>query len=227
MAQLELAVAEMELPQTDLSPIQEQLVGLELRVVDLAEAIEDTRGKDFELINSELGSLSSSFATMAMPDLNPVEHLLASVERAVSNIRVPEPDLSSLHVRLERLERQIAEPDQSSQAIYARLAGLEAAIDAIDLGPVDFSPVQSRISSLENLIATVRSDVQGIPSLEPIERQLLSLQQSVMSIPQPDLAPRMARKLPSTVCVKKDGKLSSLVPNLPALTMQSLSETLA
>ena len=103
MAQLELAVAEMDLPQTDLSPIQEQLVGLELRVVDLAEAIEDTRGKDFELINSELGSLSSSFSSISMPDLSPVEHRLASVERAVSGIQVPEPDLGPLHLRLERL----------------------------------------------------------------------------------------------------------------------------
>ena len=39
------------------------------------------------------------------------------------------------------------------------------------------------------MIAAVRTDVHGIPRLEPVERKLASLQQTILSIPQPDLTP--------------------------------------
>ena len=189
LAQLELAVSEIDLPQADLSPLQEQLTSLELRVVDLAEAIEDNRSEEYASINTELGSLSSSFAAMALPDLDPVEERLSGVERAVANIDVPETDLAPLYARLEQLERRLLEPSSDYQTLFARLAGMEAAIDALDRGPIDFSPVQTRLAALENLISAVRADVHGIPSLEPIEQRLASLHQSIVSMPQPDFSP--------------------------------------
>ncbi len=189
LAQLELAVSEIDLPQADFAPLQEQLTSLELRVVDLAEAIEESGNEEFASLNTELGSLSSSFAAMSFPDLDPVEQRLSSVERAVASISVPETDLSPLHTRIEQLEQRLLEPSQDYQTLFARLAGMEAAIDALDRGPVDFSPVQARLNALEGLISTVRADVHGIPSLEPIERQLASLHQSILAIPQTDLSP--------------------------------------
>ena len=144
-----------------------------------------------------------------MPDLDPVEQRLSGVERAVASIDVPETDLSPLHARLEQLEHRLQEPNaeigtlfsrieqleqrllepsSDYQTLFARLAGMEAAIDALDRGPIDFGPVQNRLSSLENLISAVRADIHGIPSLEPIEQRLASLHQSIVSIPQPDLS---------------------------------------
>lgn len=231
VSMLELALAEMELPETDLSPIQEQLTGLELRVVDLADRVENARGQDFETINSELVRMSSSFSTMAMPDLDPVEQRLFGVERAVANLNVPETDLTplflrleqieerlgepgqlyqNLYARLERLEQVLNEPDQEFQTLYGRLAGMEAAIDALDRGPVDLSPLHNRIAALENIIATMRNDLQGIPSLEPIERQLESLLHSVRSIPQPDLS-------------SVDRQLSSLQQSIMSIPQTDLS----
>ena len=216
IAQLELAVAELDLPQTDLSPILEQLTGLELRVVDLAEAIQDTHGKDLETINSELLSLSSSFTSLEMPempsldpveqrltnieravsgfqvpemDFAPVEERLLEVERAVSGIHVPVTDLDPLHVRLERLEQQLLSPNQDYQTLFARLAGMEAAIDALDRDPVDFTPLQSRMMNLENALGAMRSEIQGATNSEQLERQIIALQQSIRAIPQPDLSP--------------------------------------
>ena len=188
LAQLELAVSEIDLPQADLSPLQEQLTSLELRVVDLAEAIEDSRSEEYSSLNTELGSLSSSIAAMSSPDLDPMEQRLAGVERAVASIDIPEADLSSLHARIEQMEQRLLQPSADYQTLFARLAGMEAAVDALDRGPIDFSPVQNRLAALENLIAAVRADVHGIPSLEPIEQRLASLHQSIVSIPQPDLS---------------------------------------
>ena len=192
LAQLELAIAEIDVPQTDLSPIQEQLTGLELRVVDLADRIEEARGEDFVSIQSELGGLQTSLATMAAPDLDPIERRLLGVERAVDGIQLPDTDLGPLFSRLERLEQRLLEPSNEYQNLYARLAGMEAAIDALDRGPLDFTPMHERLSHLETMISALRSDVHGIPSLEPVERELASLQRSILSIPQPDLSPVVA-----------------------------------
>ena len=188
LAQLELAVSEIDLPHADLSPLQEQLTSLELRVVDLAEAIEESRSEEYASLNTELGSLSSSLAAMSQPDLDPVEERLSGVERAVASIDIPETDLSSLYARLEQLEERLLQPSADYQTLFARLAGMEAAVDALDRGPIDFTPVQNRLVTLESLITAVRADIHGIPSLEPIEQRLASLHQSIVSIPQPDLS---------------------------------------
>jgi len=260
IAQLELAIAEMDIPQTDLSPVQEQLTGLELRVVDLSEVVQESHGKDLEVINSKLTGLSSSFAAFAvpeMPNFDPVEQRLTNIERAVSNFNVPEIDfapieerlinveravsgitvpqtdlgaveerllgveravsgiyvpetnlgavedrllsveravssipvanLDPLHVRLERLEQRLLAPSQDYQTLFAHLAGMEAAIDALDRGAVDLTPLQSRMMTLENSIAALRSEMPGSANLEPLERQLMSLQQSVRATQLPDL----------------------------------------
>ena len=189
LADLENSVSEIDLPQTDLSPIQEQLTGLELRVVDLAEAIQEARGEEYASLRTEFGSLSSSFANLSLPSLDPVEQRLSSVERAVGGIQIPETDLAPLHMRLERLEQRLQDSSGDYQSLFAHLAGMEAAIDALNRDPVDLSPLQTRLSALESMISTVRADVRGIPSLDPVERQLASLQQMILSIPQPDLAP--------------------------------------
>ena len=141
LAQLELAVSEIDLPQMDLSPLQEQLTGLEMRVVELAEAIEDSGSEEFATLSTELGSLSSSFAAMNMPNLDPVEARLSGVERAVKNIELPETDLTPLLARIEQLERRLLEPSADYQTLFARLAGMEAAVDALDRDPVDLSPL--------------------------------------------------------------------------------------
>ena len=54
LAQLELAVSEIDLPQADFSPLQEQLTSLELRVVDLAEAIEESGSEELASLNTEI-----------------------------------------------------------------------------------------------------------------------------------------------------------------------------
>lgn len=219
LTQLELAINNMDAPEMDLSPIQEQLTGLELRVVDLAEKIEETRGDEYDAIRSELGSMSSSFAAFAVPDLEPVAQRLSSVEQAMSNIQLPETDLAPLYERLEQLEESLKEPNGEYQKLYARLAGMEAAIDALDRGPIDFGPVHSRIAAVENLINAMRADMHSIGNLEPVERQLASLQQSILSMPRPDLSivERQLANLEQTVMSIPQPDLSPVISSMRTL----------
>lgn len=202
LTQLENAVSEIDLPQTDISPLQEQLTSLELRVVDLAEAIEESRGDELESIKTEFGNLTTSMTSIEQgfgnisipePDLSHVEARLAVLEKSIGNIRLPETDLSPIYSRFERIEQMLSEPNADYAKLFNYLASLEGAVDALkDRKDVDLSPVHERVAALENLIAALRADVRGIPSLAPVERQLLSLQQSIAAMPQPDFTPVVA-----------------------------------
>ena len=59
----------------------------------------------------------------------------------VENIELPETDLTPLLARIEQLERRLLEPSADYQTLFARLAGMEAAVDALDRDPVDLSPL--------------------------------------------------------------------------------------
>ena len=93
---------------------------------------------------------------------------------ATSNVRVT-------HNKLADLEGGTA-------ALHSKLAALEAHVSTLDRTPVDFSPLQARLANLESSMASLRMDLQSMPDVTPLERRLAALQETVVTLQDPDLS---------------------------------------
>ena len=165
LAQMEMAVSGLELPETDLEPVHNHLRAVETRIKELDGHLEVVRKADTDELKSELTDLSSRISALPMPDIESVLVRLGSIERAVEKIHMPETDLGPVYDKIDRLKADLAAPDPDAGIMLGQLAGLETAI------------------------GTLRNDIQGLPSLDPLETRLANVQTTLMRLPQPDLGP--------------------------------------
>ena len=142
-----------------------------------------------------VASLTSRIDNVQIPDLDPVRARLTSIEHAVSNITLPETDLSPVSERLQYLEAQISKPDPNFEHLHSRVTGLEKslnyisnAVAQINLPEPDLSPVNARLDNLEHAVNGIQ-----IPDVDlgPIHSSLALLELGIegLDFPSTNLDP--------------------------------------
>ncbi len=165
-------------------------------------------------------------------DLAPLDDTLQGIRRVVSDIRMPETDLTPVQ--------------QGVDALVERLARLEAALDTlkdIDLGPVhaglaslgltvnaleprfsdlgarletarlsDMDAISARFATISTAIGAVRS-----PDIAPLQQRLSEIHAAVANIRIPDVAPIQTRL----------GEVQASIANIPQPNLQPLHASLS
>jgi len=202
LARLELALENIDVPMTDLEPIRSDFGQMEARLAEFAEGLDAQRKADNESMTIRLQTLSSSLASLRMPDVDSLRDRLAKLETAISNLSQTEIDLGPVTETLRQMERdlkntpdhvrlthnKLADLEGGTAALHSKLAALEAHVSTMDRTPLDLSPLQARFANIESSMAALRIDMQSLPDVAPLERRLAALQESVLTLQDPDLS---------------------------------------
>lgn len=202
LARLELALENLDVPVTDLDPIRGDFGQMEARLAEFAERLDAQRKADNESMTIRLQTLSSSLASLRVPDVDSLRDRLAKLETAISQITVPDVDLGPVTETLRQIERdlktspdhvrvthnKLADLEGGTAALHSKLAALEAHVASMDRGPVDLSPLQARLATLDSALATMRVDIQSTSDTSSLERRLATLQEMVVGLQDPDMS---------------------------------------
>ncbi len=202
LARLELALENIDVPMTDLEPIRSDFGQMEARLAEFAEGLDAQRKADNESMTIRLQTLSSSLASLRMPDVDSLRERLAKLETAIGNLSQTEIDLGPVTETLRQMERdlkntpdhvrlthnKLADLEGGTAALHSKLAALEAHVSTMDRTPLDLSPLQARFANIESSMAALRIDMQSLPDVAPLERRLAALQESVLTLQDPDLS---------------------------------------
>tara|TARA_R110002124_G_scaffold216837_1_gene382560 strand:- start:3957 stop:5714 length:1758 start_codon:yes stop_codon:yes gene_type:complete len=202
LARLELALENIDVPMTDLEPIRSDFGQMEARLAEFAEGLDAQRKADNESMTIRLQTLSSSLASLRMPDVDSLRDRLAKLETAIGNLSQTEIDLGPVTETLRQMERdlkntpdhvrlthnKLADLEGGTAALHSKLAALEAHVSTMDRTPLDLSPLQARFANIESSMAALRIDMQSLPDVAPLERRLAALQESVLTLQDPDLS---------------------------------------
>ncbi|MCA8902050.1 MAG: hypothetical protein KDA53_12455 [Hyphomonas sp.] len=181
-ARLELAMQDIDLPETDIEPLRTHLAAMEARLAEFAERLDTQRKTDLENLTIRMSTLSSSLAGLRIPDFDPVKERLSRIETSLENLPAPELDIEPLLDRMRLMENYLRAPsddvrmlqnrladiESGSASIHSKLTGVENAISVMARTGVDLTPVQGRIAALESAISAVRMEVQSMPDLTPM-----------------------------------------------------------
>lgn len=204
LARLELALESIDLPITDIDPLRSDLGQVETRLAEFAERLDAQRKADNESLTIRMQTLSSSLASMRIPDVDGLRERLSRLETSINTLVESKQDIGPITETLRQMERDLktqAPPDDfrlmhnkladlegGTAALHAKLAALESHVSGLDRSPPDLSPVQSRLAHLDSSIASLRIDLQSLPDIAPFERRLGALQDSILSIQEPDVS---------------------------------------
>jgi len=204
IADVQLQLEGLRPTEVDFAPIQGQLDHLVETLADLRQNQGASDAETLDAITGQLTAMSSALATMETPNLDPLRDRLAGIERMLSELALPDigpvyEQLQGLHVRLanfegainaqgqvaqdlepvqrqlEFLTTQIMAPDQNLDVVYGRLTSLTETI----------AGMEAALGALRNQVGTGQYG-QG---LDIVERRLAAMQESLMGLRQPDLAP--------------------------------------
>lgn len=171
------AVADIRIPQTDLTPLHDRLQALEAKLAASLAPVMSAVAQVQPAMDQRLGALETSLSNIKVPevDLGPVHAGLASLGLSVSAL---EPKFGDLAARLESGRRN------DMDIIAARFTAVSNALTAMRMP--DVAPVMQRLSEVQAAIANIR-----IPQtdLTPVQQRLAEVHAAVTNIPQPNLQP--------------------------------------
>ena len=172
------AVADIRIPQTDLTPVHDRIQALEAKLSAFSlDPVLAAVSRVQPAIDQRLGALEGALSNIKVPevDLGPVHAGLASLGLSVSAL---EPKFGDLAARMESGRRN------DMDIIAARFATVSSTITGLRLP--DVAPVMQRLTEVQAAIANIR-----IPQtdLTPVHTRLAEVHAAVANIPQPNLQP--------------------------------------
>ncbi|RAN35891.1 hypothetical protein [Hyphomonas pacifica] len=202
LASIQLAIESIDVPITDLDPIRQDFGQMESRLAEFAEGLDAQRKADNESMTIRLQTLSSSLASLRVPDVDGLRERLSKLENVITALSEQKSDLGPITETLREIDKQMRNPSDDMRKMSTRLADLEGGTAAVHAKlvllentvsgmrpePVDLSPVQIRIAHLETAISSLRGELQSLPDVTPLERRIAGLQESVLSLREPDLS---------------------------------------
>lgn len=180
IAMVRRAVADLRLPETDLSPIGQRIDALEARLAvvsldpviarvgQVGAAIEQMK----PAIEERLSRLEAAMRELRS-DLGPMHAGIVSVGLSVNAL---DPKLGDLGARIDTQRRS------DMEIIASRFSAISATLGA--LRGLDNAPVMQRLAEVQAAIANIR-----MPDLGAVQQRLGDLQAAIAGIPQPNLQP--------------------------------------
>ena len=202
LASIQLAIESIDVPITDLDPIRQDFGQMEARLAEFAEGLDAQRKADNESMTIRLQTLSSSLASLRVPDVDGLRERLSKLENVITALSEQKSDLGPITETLREIDKQMRNPSDDMRkmstrladleggtaAVHAKLVLLENSVSGMRPEPVDLSPVQTRISQVEAALSSLRVELQSLPDNAPLERRIAGLQESVLSLREPDLS---------------------------------------
>ncbi|MEO0983863.1 MAG: hypothetical protein AAFX03_14560 [Pseudomonadota bacterium] len=214
IALLEQAIAGLEFPETDLEPLSGRLIALESKIAGFSASLEGAQRSERETAASDLAALSNSVATNLGPVRERLERIEAEVARPNTDLELVQARLDGLDSALQRIAGGVSglrnadlEPLQRElralagqvdagrgrdvstdlEALTSNIASLSGSVSA--LRATDLQGLEARLARLEASLGAVRSELQGATDLSRVDQRLASLQEALISLPQPDMSP--------------------------------------
>ena len=131
---------------------------------------------------------------MAKMTLAPMEQRMNNIEELITNFRVPETDLTSLEERMMSVESLLNQPDDRIDMVGSRLSSIEGSIAGVSSSVSGLSNTDTtRLEHQLDVIATSIAE-HGQTDLSPIEARLSGIEDTILgiNIPEPqevDLGP--------------------------------------
>jgi len=168
IASVRHAVAGIQLPETDLSPVSQRIDALEARLAAFS-------------LDPVLARVSQ--VGVAVDQVKPaVEERLGRLEAALRELKT---DLGPMHAGIASLGLSVNALEPKFGDIAGRFSAVSAALGALRLP--DNAPVMQRLSEVQAAIANIR-----IPDIAPVQQRLGEVQAAIGSLPQPNLQPLQA-----------------------------------
>jgi predicted flap endonuclease-1-like 5' DNA nuclease len=191
IAGVQTAVADIRLPETDLSPVSQRLEALETRLAAFS----------LDPLLMRVSHVGLAVEKIQPTDLAPVEQRMARLEAALSQIKAPEVDLGPVHAGIASLGLSVsalepkfndlgarieAQRRNDMDTIGSRFSAISTALGNLRLP--DNAPLMQRLSEVQAAIANIRMpDVAS--AILPLQQRLGDVQSAVANIPQPNLQP--------------------------------------
>lgn len=168
LGDIERAVTAARPAEVDLGPVHSALLTIQLELEDMRNAAPrlEPLSERISALTTGLSQTEARLQSAQATDIDALTTLVAEVAAGVGALRMP--DLSPLQLSLTELQSAMA---------------------ALDRKPVDLGPLNARLGSLEALIRALQSDVHGGRGLEPVERQIASVQEALQGMRDPDMTP--------------------------------------
>lgn len=186
LARLEMMIDGQVVPETDLTPLQSQLDHVMMELSGIEQKLAALAQPETSPLASSVAALSDRMEELATPDLTPLRDRLAVIERLVGNLSANGPDLGPVMAQLDRLEpihrqldlikSQVMAPNQGSDVLAARVAGM-----------------MDSLAAVEASVLGLRSQMSHSGGLDSVERRLAGLQEAFLGLRQTDLAPVLGR----------------------------------
>lgn len=174
---LEDAVSAIAIPEVDLGPIHSGLTRIEMSLSNLDMPTTDLSGVETRISALQEGVLENR--TLSARDLEAAQQRLTDIETRISHIRIPETDMGPV--------------DESLGYINSRLSSLEAGVAEAGRNTVDLTPIEQRVEQLqleimrlermEGTLSTLRMDVQqSTADLDPLHQRIDMLQREITAL---------------------------------------------
>jgi len=203
LQRLQSAIANMRMPEVDLTPVQARLEQVERRlsaftldpvishVAGVGEAVARIQPTDVRPLDERLSRLEGVLRDLKLPevDLGPVHSGIASVGLAVNALEPVNGRIAALEAKLGEMGARLEGSRRSDMdAISGRFANITSALNSIRMP--DMTPVQSRLAELQAGIANIPP-----PDLGSLRKSLSDLETFVMALDKPplDLGPLHSR----------------------------------
>jgi len=202
----------------DLAASRERLVMQASRIDGLAMR---------EDLEKEIAALSKMIDSRKPVDLQPIDERLQRLQSAISDIRMPEVDLSPVMSRVSDVGQAVAQIHPTDiRPIDERLSRLEGALRDLKLPEVDLGPVHSGIASLGLAVNTLdtklgetgaRLEGARRNDMDTVAARFANLSSTLASLRMPDMAPVQSRL----------AELQAGIANIPAPDLGSLQKSLS
>lgn len=178
----------------DLGPVEARLDRVERAVGALPRPDLTPVGARLEAIERALSSLPAPQRVDLEPTLARLARLEAKLAETGETQRgAQKAEFDALSASIASLSSSLsAQRGPDLQPLQQRLFSIEQGLNALRATERAAGPVEQKLSTLENLILSLRGDLGRFAGLEPVERRLASLQEAVADMPPPDLTPVVA-----------------------------------
>lgn len=165
---------------------------LERQMDIIATAIAERKDTDLSPIEARLAGLEDAISAIDTSDidLGPIHSGLTRLEMSLANLDMPEPDFSPLETRLHTLREDLSAnrdlDEKSRETLHQRLTALSASVDA--LRNPDFNPIIQRLDDIETRIAHFHipeTDLRPLDEgLSIIHGRLANLEAAITEAPE-------------------------------------------
>lgn len=173
LQRLQSAIANIRLPDVDLTSVQARLEQMERRLAAF------TLGP----VIARVDGVGDAVARIQPTDIRPLDERLSRLEGVLRDLKLPEVDLGTVHSGIASVGLAVT----ALEPMNGRIAALEAKL--VEMSARLEGSRRSDMDAISGRFANITSALNGIrmPDMTPVQSRLAELKAGIANIPPPDL----------------------------------------